>query len=182
VIRRAVFLLLVLLKILPAQAPDIVSPAPDSLFEKGPVRVIARGEQLRLDGKPVEVERPAGGVVTALVEVGPGSHELTLLTEKGPQKLRFAVGKAGGGKPFREHPPVNNCQTCHVVKGSVWSLQRPSQVALCFPCHNKESFPKSHTHIPGVLADCQLCHNAHGAAAPALLTLSKETACKQCHN
>jgi predicted CXXCH cytochrome family protein len=162
---------------------DILSPTPGSLFGKGPVRVIARGDgkaELRLDGKGVPAERPADGVITATVNPGAGPHEIAL----GEEKVRFVVGEKGGGESaaFKEHPPVANCQTCHAVKNGVWSLQRASLVSLCFPCHDKEKFPKAHTHVPGILTDCQLCHNAHGSNVKGFLTLPRETACKQCHN
>ena len=166
-------------------APDILSPAADSRFSKGPVRVIARSEAgavLRLDGKPIVAESPADGVLLAYLTPAAGVHEIVLKTAKGEQKVRFSVGAEGSFAPFREHPPVANCQTCHAVKNGVWSLQRASPVLLCSQCHSKESFPKTHTHIPGVLADCQMCHNPHGSATAAFLTMGKEKACKQCHN
>ncbi|MBK5293432.1 MAG: hypothetical protein JJE04_17385 [Acidobacteriia bacterium] len=165
-------------------APDILSPAPDSRFSKGPVRVIARAEgkaELLLDGRSIASESPAAGVLLAHVEPAVGVHEIRLKTEKGEQKIRFSVGE-GSFAAFREHPPVAKCETCHAVKNGVWSLQRTSPVLLCFQCHNKETFPKTHTHIPGVLADCQMCHNPHGWSTAAFLTMKKEQACKLCHN
>jgi len=165
------------------QAADILSPTPGSLFGKGPVRVIARGDgkaELRLDGKAVAVERPAEGVIAATLNPGAGPHELAL----GEEKVKFAVGVKAGEEwtAFKEHPPVANCQNCHAVKNGVWSFQRASLITLCFPCHDKEKFPKTHTHVAGILADCQMCHNAHGSNVKAFLTMSRETACKQCHN
>jgi len=164
------------------QASDILSPTPGSLFSKGPVRVIARADgkaELLLDGKAVPVERPAEGVITAILHPNPGPHELAL----GEHKVKFTVGKADGEwTSFKEHPPVASCQNCHAVKNGVWSLQRASLVTLCFPCHDKEKFPKAHTHVAGILADCQMCHNAHGSNAKGFLTMTRETACKQCHN
>jgi predicted CXXCH cytochrome family protein len=167
-------------------APDILAPPPDSTFEKGPVRVIARVEgkaELRIDGKPVAAESPAEGMLTVEVDASPGDHEVSIGTGDKQQKVRFRIGAPDGTfAAFRAHPPVANCATCHAVKNGVWALQRASLVTLCTQCHDKEAFPKSHVHIPGVVADCQMCHNPHGGTAKALLTMSKEKACKQCHN
>jgi predicted CXXCH cytochrome family protein len=167
-----------------AQEPEarIFSPSDESVVA-GEVRIIASGHgRLLLDGKPVESQSPAAGVRHASARVEPGAHEVSI--EGGPA-VRFHTG--GGAprdwKPFRAHPPGGAaCETCHAVKNGVWTFARASLVGVCFACHNREQFPKTHTHEPGIIPDCQLCHSPHGSTAAAHMKLTKELACKQCHN
>jgi predicted CXXCH cytochrome family protein len=164
----------------------IYTPPPDSAFIEGPVPVIAAASQAKLilDGEPVPAAVPAPGVVFAQLKPKPGLHELALETPQGRKVLRIHVGPAPppGFPLFRPHPATASCDNCHALKDGEWSWKRASLVSICFDCHSRETFPKSHTHVPAVLADCQICHNPHGSTAPAHLTLSKEKACKQCHN
>jgi predicted CXXCH cytochrome family protein len=169
------------------ETPAILSPPADSAFEKGPLTVIAAapaGSKLLLDGEPAPAASPAPGVLAATLNPKPGLHEIALETPNGRKAIRIAVGPAppSGFTAFRPHPATATCENCHAVKDGAWSWKRPSLVSICFDCHNKETFPKSHTHVPGILADCQICHDPHGSTAPAHLVLSKDQACKQCHN
>ena len=163
--------------------PSILAPPNNAVFEKGPVRFIARvenGAQVRLDGKPVAGESPVPGMVTIEMKLEPGPHEVAI----GKETVRFFVGPGApaGFKPFKFHPPMADCNTCHAVKNGEWAFQKASLVTLCSQCHDKEKFPAKHTHVMGVLADCQICHNPHGSTEVGHMKRAKDLACKQCHN
>jgi len=163
-------------------ANQVLAPPPNALFQKGPVRVIARTDgntELLLDGKKVTVESPHAGVLTAEVTVESGVHEVTV----GDSRAKFAVGDAPGEwKAFRQHPPVSQCTTCHAVRNGNWRFVRASLASVCSACHNKEKFPEKHTHEMGILTDCQMCHDSHGSTAAGHLKMSRANACKLCHN
>jgi len=160
---------------------QIYSPPPDAAFADGKVRVIAqtagKGELL-LDGRPVRTESPHPGVATTLLDLAPGEYTIAL----GDQKVRVRVPAGGGFAPFRPHPPVEQCSTCHAVRNNRWRFTRASLAAVCSACHSRETFPAKHTHGMDVLPDCQLCHDPHGSTAPAHMKLSREKACQQCHS
>jgi len=182
-VKRFRFLLL-LVGIGSAQGPErvIFSPADQSVV-KGDLRVVASGQgELLLDGKAVETQSPVAGVQHASVKVSPGAHELTF--DGGPAvKFHAGDGAPAGWKEFRVHPPGGAaCETCHAIKNGAWAFTKASLVGVCFACHNREAFPKTHTHEPGIVPDCQMCHSPHGSTAAAHLKMPKETACKQCHN
>jgi predicted CXXCH cytochrome family protein len=174
-----------LLGLAPAQeSPNVIyAPVPDSAHASGAVRVVAKSDgqtELRLDGVKVEPQSPLKGVLRADLKPSPGVHELTL----GTQKLRFFSGPAAPPefRAFREHPPVANCETCHAIKNAEWRFQRITLTGVCSQCHDREAFPKKHTHEMAILPDCQLCHAPHGSTAVAHLKLEKEKACKLCHS
>ncbi|MBM3739627.1 MAG: hypothetical protein FJW39_27995 [Acidobacteria bacterium] len=163
--------------------PAILAPPRGVAFPGGEVRVIVRADgktQLKLDGKPVSAETPAEGVLTAALQLAPGAHEISY----GAETVRVFAGPGPGAefKPFRPHPPVANCTTCHAVKNGIWTFQRASLATVCSQCHAKDKFPAKHTHEMGILADCQICHDPHGSTAAAHMRKEKEAACKQCHN
>jgi predicted CXXCH cytochrome family protein len=166
-----------------AGVTNIHSPAAGSVWN-GPVRVIARveaGQKPLLDGKPFETVAPAPGVTVASVKLAPGTHEISL----GAEKVRFHVGAGApaGFAPFRDHPPVAaGCDSCHAVKEGAWALKRASLSGICFQCHDREAFPKKHTHVYGTLADCQMCHNPHGSASVGHMKMDKAKACTLCHS
>jgi predicted CXXCH cytochrome family protein len=166
------------------QSPiNIHSPATGSVWT-GPVRVIARvspGQKALLDGKAFEASAPAEGVLLASLKLAPGTHEIAV----GAEKVRFHVGAGApaGFSPFRDHPPVvAGCDSCHAVKEGAWALKRASLSGICFQCHDREAFPKAHTHVYGTLADCQMCHNPHGSASAAHMKMEKARACTLCHS
>jgi predicted CXXCH cytochrome family protein len=145
----------------------------------GALTVIARtaGEtKLYLDGKLAGAEQKAPNMLTAVVQVAAGPHVLEMT---GGVKVQFT---AGGKATFREHPPSAGCETCHAVKAGKWAMKSAFLGTMCFGCHMEAAFAGKHTHVPGVLADCQMCHAAHGSAAVSHLKMPKETACKLCHN
>jgi predicted CXXCH cytochrome family protein len=161
---------------------QIFSPAHESVVG-GEVRIVAAGKgKLLLDGQPIEVKSPADGVLHASAKVAAGAHELSI--EGGPSvRFHSGAGAPAGWKPFRVHPPGGAaCETCHAVKNGAWTFARASLIGVCFACHDREKFPKTHTHEPGIIPDCQLCHSPHGSTAAFHLKMNKETACKQCHN
>ena len=180
----------------PAQdpaAPAILSPVADTVVDPSqPLRVIAKagGKQpaLLLDGKPVSsAVSPAPGVVHAeLTGLAAGPHEIAVRGEDGAEaRVRFTIG-TGGGPAFKPHPPsgMATCDSCHAVKEGVWAMKRITLAPLCGQCHDREAFPKVHTHNTDILTDCQNCHLPHGssAAAKAHLQKPKEVVCKQCHS
>jgi predicted CXXCH cytochrome family protein len=166
------------------EAGRIMSPTDKSAFSSGPVRIIATAPdgRLELDSKPVAPESPFPNVVTAKVTPGPGQHVLALIWPGGRREVTFSVGPdtPAGFQPFRPHPPGGEtaCTQCHGLS------QRGRFVFKggCFDCHARDPFPKIHSHTAEILSECGLCHNAHGSAAKAHLTLSKELACRQCHS
>jgi predicted CXXCH cytochrome family protein len=166
-------------------AGKIMRPADHSSFPGGAVDIVAgaQGGRLELDGKPVAAEQPFPAVLHAKVEVPPGPHTLVLSWEGGRKEVRFFTGGNAPPEfhPFRSHPPQGaaTCTQCHEL--SARGRFRFKNGA-CFDCHKTEGFAKVHTHDANVLAECGLCHNAHGSAAKAHLLYAKETACKQCHN
>lgn len=162
----------------------IFAPADQSVVS-GEVRVVAGCEgkaELLVDGKAVATESPHGGALTAAVKLGPGGHEIAV---EGGAKVKVHVGEGApvGWMKFREHPPGGaECTTCHVVRNGEWVFAKASLVGVCFACHDKAAFPKTHTHEAGIVPDCQLCHAPHGSTAAKHLKMTKEAACKLCHN
>ncbi len=163
--------------------PNLLSPPNGASFASGPVRVIARAEgkpEITVDGKPIALESPVDGVATANLKLEPGAHVVGF----GKESAKVFVGEGAPTefKPFRFHPAMASCTSCHAVKNGVWAFQRPSLVTTCGQCHAKEKFPAKHTHEMGILADCQICHDPHGSTAAGHLRKQKDVACKQCHN
>ena len=161
---------------------EILAPTQDAVVAVGAVRIIARVEgkgELRVNGKNVAAESPAAGVLTAEVKLTAGAHEIALFAAGKEEKRKIQVG---GKVNFRPHPPAAGCDACHAVKNGEWAFQRASLTGVCFTCHQRDSFAAKHTHVPGVLADCQMCHSAHGSTAVAHLKMEKAQACKLCHN
>jgi predicted CXXCH cytochrome family protein len=162
----------------------ILRPWPDSVLAPGPLTIIVKadGGELRLDGKRLQTASPARGVMTAVVEPGPGAHELVLASGV-EEKIRFHVGEAGpaGWKRYRAHPPDAACESCHRADNGAWVLHGETAGPACLACHDAAGFPKSHTHRAAELEECQMCHDPHGSTEPRHLKMSKEAACKQCH-
>lgn len=153
----------------------ILRPADQSVLKPGPFSVIAKTEaELKLDGKPLAVTRPAPGIATATINPAPGLHEISAAEER----VKFFVGAGAppGWKEFRAHPPAASCESCHAIVKGAWEF-----AGNCFQCHDQKAFPKIHQHNTEVLADCQLCHYPHGSTERRHLKMQKETACKQCH-
>lgn len=160
-----------------------MAPVAGSAFQAGPIRIIATapGGTLLLDGKEIPAEEPFPNVFQASVNPEPGSHLLRLSWAGGRQEVSFYSGPnpPAGFTPYREHPPIaTECAQCH-------GLSRRGRFRFtggCFSCHQKETFSAKHTHPPGQLDQCGMCHNAHGNTTAALLIHPKEIACKLCHN
>jgi len=161
----------------------IMAPVEGAALDGGAVRIIATapGGRILLDGRAVTLEEPFPSVFHADVTPAPGEHVLELIWEAGRREVKFYVGPNPPPEfsPYREHPPVaTDCTHCH-------GLSRRGRFRFsggCFSCHDQESFSAKHTHPAGQLAQCGMCHNAHGSTAPKLLLYTKETACKLCHN
>jgi predicted CXXCH cytochrome family protein len=106
-----------------------------------------------------------------------------LITPGGERKISFHSGAgapAGWGK-YRAHPPAAECTTCHNETGGVWVLKNEVAGPVCMTCHDSATFPKSHTHKPAELEECQMCHDPHGSTVSRHLLMEKSVACKQCH-
>lgn len=177
--------LLLLCTVLPAaeEQGKIMRPADRSTIRSGPVDIVATAPQgtLEVDGVRIQAEQPFPNVLHARAEVKPGIHTLALIWPGGRKEIRFHTGPdaPSGFEPFIVHPPGGDtpCAQCH-------GLSRRGRFVFkggCFDCHMEPAFAKTHTHKPDVLAECGLCHNAHGSTVKRHLTLTKELACKQCH-
>lgn len=169
-----------------AAEEKILRPADKSAFPSGDVDIVATapGGKLELDGKPVAADQPFPNVLHAKLKPPPGVHKLALVSATGTHEIQFYSGPQppAGFTPFHSHPPVAgvNCTQCHeLTKRGRFHFKGGES---CFPCHQKDTFAKVHSHTPDVLNECGLCHNAHGSTVKAHLLFSKETACKQCHN
>ena len=161
----------------------IVRPTDRSALPEGEISVLARaaGGRLELDGAPVSAEAPFPNVLHAKVSPTPGEHTLALVWEGGRREIRFFAGQHAPAEylPFRQHPPTEiACTQCHGVS----RRGRFRFTGGCFECHEQEQFAGIHQHAPHVLEQCGMCHNAHGSTAQAHMTLSREIACKQCHD
>lgn len=162
----------------------ILRPADHSSFARGAVDVVATAPsgKLTLDGLPVEASQPYPDVFHTMVEPSEGPHRLVLEWADGKREVEFFVGAnaPAGYAPFHQHPPAADveCGQCH-------GLSRQGQFIFkggCFDCHQQGEFAKAHIHPPEILSQCGMCHNPHGSTVKAHLILSKEAACKQCHD
>ncbi len=168
----------------PADDARILKPADGTWLQGASVQVIAKAEagKLVLDGQALAADEPFPGIQRARVQLSPGKHVLRLESPAGTQEVVFHTGNAppsADSKAYVDHPPVvTECTHCH-------SISRRGRFRFsggCQSCHAEEPFIRTHSHEPHELASCGMCHDAHGSAAAKLLTLSKEHACKQCHN
>lgn len=163
----------------------IMRPADRSTVAPGTLDIVATapGGRLALDGKPVAAEQPFPAVWHARVAVAAGAHTLALEWERGRKEVRFFAGPGAPADflPFRPHPPGIDaaCTECHEL--SPRGRFRFKNDA-CFDCHQRPPFVGVHSHEIAVLAECGLCHNAHGSTVKAHLLYPKEQACKLCHN
>jgi predicted CXXCH cytochrome family protein len=164
--------------------PRIMRPVDMALVPAGAVEIIAAAEDgsLEIDGKPVDAERPFPGVLRARPELSDGPHKIAVAGRDGRSEIRIHAGAGAPAdfRPFREHPPQTSvpCTQCHEVS----RRGRFRFKGGCFDCHRQSEFAKVHTHVPDALSQCGMCHNAHGSSAKGHLTLSKEAACRLCHN
>lgn len=166
-------------------AGKIMRPADKAAMPSGQVDIVATAPagKLELDGKAIVAEKPFPNVLHLSVQAAAGEHSLALIWEGGRKDIHFFVGPnpPAGYQRFRQHPPVADvqCTQCHELSSRGRFRFKNNS---CFDCHQKDSFVKVHTHEPTLLAECGLCHNAHGSTVKAHLLYPKETACRQCHN
>ena len=161
----------------------IVRPSHRSILPAGEISIAATGPsaRLELDGQVIPAQEPFPNVFHAKLTPAPGEHSLALVWEGGRQEIRFFVGEGApeGFDLFRLHPPfATDCIKCH-------ALSRRGRFRFkgsCFACHSRTAFVDSHQHAPHVLRDCGQCHNAHGSTTADHLIVSREQACKLCHN
>ena len=138
----------------------------------------------------------------AVREIAPGSHELAL----GPLHVRFralsphAVDKATSDALratsttlYVAHPKAMvgmvTCTGCHTLNREsqpprfedMTTFSPPPMPDICFRCHDQAKFLPTHAHRVEHLAFCQLCHDPHGSNRAKLMKLSREEACKKCH-
>ena len=161
----------------------IVRPSDRSILPAGEISIAATGPgaRLELDGQVLPAQEPFPDVFHAKLTPTPGEHSLALVWEGGRREIRFFVGEGApeGFASFRLHPPFAiDCQQCHTVS----RRGRFRSKGSCFSCHGKASFVETHQHAPHVLRNCGQCHNAHGSTAADHLIVSREQACKLCHN
>lgn len=163
---------------------QILAPA-DQTTVAAEVRVIARHDgkpEILIDGKPLAAESPHRGILHLTITLAAGAHEIAL--EGGPRiRVHSGPGAPASWPVFRAHPPGGAaCTSCHAVRSGEWAFAKASLVSVCFACHDREAFPRTHTHEPGIVPDCQMCHSPHGSASAGHLKLGREAACKLCHN
>jgi len=183
---RLIFCLFVVLQVASAQDEGgrIVSPPEGAQFRSGKIdiRAIAPASaEVTLDGRAIDLTGPFPGVLHGATVVPDGEHVLTLTWPTGSSTVQFFVGEGApqGYSEFRPHPPNPiECTKCHGIS----RRGRFRFIGGCFSCHSKESFARNHGHEAHILESCGLCHDAHGSTQPKLLVMSKELACKQCHN
>jgi len=166
-------------------AAKILRPADRSVVAPGTVDVVATapGARLELDGKAVAAEQPFPNVWHARAQVAAGAHTLALAWEGGRKEVRFFAGSGApvDFQPFRIHPPGGEtaCTECHELSARGRFRFRNE---ACFGCHERTPFVGKHSHEITTLAECGMCHNAHGSTVKAHLLYPKEQACKLCHN
>ena len=166
------------------EAGKILRPADRSWFTKSPVDIVAtvpEGGRIELDGQPLRLDAPFPNVYHGQVAAPPGEHKLALVWEGNRREVTFAVGVQAGFVPFRAHPPAGEtaCTQCHELS----KRGRFRFKGGCLDCHAAPALAKSHKpHTHETLAECGMCHNAHGSTAAAHLLRAKEQACKTCHN
>jgi predicted CXXCH cytochrome family protein len=171
---------------MPAADDDgkILRPADNASYAGGEVDLVATAVSgnLQLDGMPIQASQPFPNVFHAILKVSPGSHTVVLTWPGGRKEAHFFAGPnpPAAFQPFHQHPPVPGvqCTQCHGVNQHGRFVFKGG----CFECHNRDTFAKIHTHDPGVLEQCGMCHNAHGSTVKAHLLYSKEVACKICHD
>lgn len=166
-----------------AEPVSIVKPPSGAWILGDEVQIIARAPEGRilLDGMPVEAHEPFPGVLHSSVTVSEGKHRVTIESPDGSATAEFHTGRTpdAGTRPYADHPPVATaCTHCH-------SLSRRGRFRFsggCEVCHAREPFIQQHSHEPHELASCGMCHDGHGSSTASLLLMSKDLACKQCHN
>ncbi|MBI1355898.1 MAG: hypothetical protein GC160_16280 [Acidobacteria bacterium] len=180
----AALALAVLPALFAAEAGKLMRPTDGTAFPQGPIEIVARAPEgrIEIDGKPVEVEAPFPEVLHGKAEVASGEHVLALIWNGGRKEAKFFVGDnpPAGFQPFRPHPGFESaeCAQCH-------SVSRRGTFRFsgdCFTCHTDEQFTAHHPHPKHQLEQCGMCHNAHGGTADAFLLYPKETACTICHS
>lgn len=181
--------LLAVLFCLPLSAADeagrIMRPVEHSAILTGEVDVVATGPsgKLELDGKPLAAGQPFPNVLRAKATLSPGAHKLALTWDGGRKEITVFSGPnpPAGFEPFHPHPPLADvaCTQCHELSSRG---RFRFKNGACFDCHQAKAFVAKHTHDATVLAECGLCHNAHGSTVKAHLLYPKEQACKLCHN
>jgi hypothetical protein len=165
-------------------AGKILRPADRSSIAKGPVDVVATvpaGGRIELDGAPLKLDTPFPNVYHGKIDVAAGEHKLTIFWEDQRRQVTFAVGPREGFTPFRQHPPLADvaCTQCHELS----KRGRFRFKGGCEDCHAPAAFTKSHTpHKAENLAECGMCHNAHGSTVKGHMLRSRELSCKLCHN
>jgi predicted CXXCH cytochrome family protein len=163
--------------------PGILRPTDGAALEEGKLSVIAaaQGGRLELDRVAVRLEEPAPGVLHGIVEVSPGEHTLALIWPGGRREARFFVGRDAPAPfvPYRQHPSsAIECSRCHEAGGEArWRFK-----GGCFDCHDRDEFPRSHSHTADEIPGCGSCHDPHGSTVAALLLAPRTKVCGQCHS
>jgi predicted CXXCH cytochrome family protein len=163
-------------------AQQIMRPVDRAIVPAGALEIIAKapaGARIEVNGRAIEVAAPYPGVLIAKSTIEAGRHQIALVWPDGRQAITVATEPQDGFRAYRPHPPggATACTACHGVSAK----GRFRFQGGCFACHASAAFAKKHTHDENRLADCGLCHNAHGSNAVAHLLRPREAACQICH-
>jgi predicted CXXCH cytochrome family protein len=121
---------------------------------------------------------------------GGARKDLLVATSTGELCATCHVGYAEAAS----HEPVTSgqCDSCHSphTSSQPFLLKRPKE-ELCCSCHGefRELLPESvsdrgtlaHVHEALLEQGCGACHTGHGGSQPALLALSVQDTCRNCH-
>lgn len=91
------------------------------------------------------------------------------------------AGLATGGST---HPPVKDCNRCHVHKteDGVQQVQLNSPVPdLCYECHTNYAAARGVVHGPVAVGACLWCHEPHKSDQRFLLKMNPPELCYTCH-
>lgn len=80
------------------------------------------------------------------------------------------------------HAPYqqNNCDSCHPTRNAFENITSPKE-DKCFTCHEKVKEKHQFLHGPVAADRCLWCHDPHRSPVPALLRMTPEKLCRECH-
>lgn len=160
----------------------ILAPADGSFLSSGKAVVIGKRKdkapamvRIEVNGKLKQFTAAVNGGIHATVPLSPGKNVLRLVA--GPDHASVTVSAEGQGRPYRYHPEVERCESCHGPKGADYKPPGPA-ADLCYRCHRRRDREK-YVHGPVGVGNCTACHDPHGSALASLQ--SNRRGCFDCH-